>query len=131
MAVTPGTNLDREAVGGSPMPSIEPGLAVRAEASRKPYPEAPGLVLLALALLLGLRPRAVGVFAILKRAPRGPGDFGSDGLRGGTFVWEGAGLSTELVTHLLLLPGFGLAARPIAAGNGQTGPALALALTAL
>src|SRR6202045_2995349 len=51
MAVTPGTNLDREAVGGPPMPSIEPGLAVRAEASRKPYPEAAGLVLLALALL--------------------------------------------------------------------------------
>jgi hypothetical protein len=51
MEVIPGTNLDREAVGGPPMLSIEPGPAVRAEASSKPYPEAVGLVLLALALL--------------------------------------------------------------------------------
>ncbi|HZZ09045.1 MAG TPA: hypothetical protein VFE43_10910 [Candidatus Binataceae bacterium] len=51
MAVTAGTNLDREGVGAPPMAYIEPGPAVRVEASRKPYPEAAGLVLLALALI--------------------------------------------------------------------------------
>jgi hypothetical protein len=235
MAVTPGTNLDREAVGAPPMPSIEPGLAVRAEASRKPYPEAAGLVLLALALLfnavllapeariervpvndlvfhveasqrlgqsiargepfldpwvsqwalgypvwrsyqplphllaaavialarpfvspaasfagfyyvllvllpasiylgarlLGFNPLAAGLASILILAPSETGDFGRYGLSYGAFLWRGSGLYTELVSFLLLLPAFGLAARAIDSGKGQTGAALVLALTAL
>ena len=51
MAAGPGRNLDREAAGAPVMPPSGSGLSATAAASRRPYPEVAGLLLLALALL--------------------------------------------------------------------------------
>lgn len=51
MAVTLGEKLEDEAGGARTRPSIQSGATAGAAASRKPYPEAAGLLLLALALL--------------------------------------------------------------------------------
>jgi hypothetical protein len=83
------------------------------------------------ARLMGLNPVAAGFAALFILAPNERGDLGRYGLSYGAYVWRGSGLYTELFSLLLLLPAFGLAARAISAGQGDTSAALALALTAL
>lgn len=83
------------------------------------------------ARLLGLRPVAAGLAALLVLAPSGAGELAGFGLGYGAFVWRGSGLFTQLVALHALVLTLGVMSRALETGKHRGTAAAALAITGL
>jgi len=83
------------------------------------------------ARLLGLRPVAAGLAALLVLTPSGAGELAGYGLGYGAFVWRGSGLFTQIVALHALVLTLGVVSRALETGKHRGWAAAALAVTGL